>query len=283
MTTSTTIKIRSDKNSSLTRVRPFFRLLFDKDAAGISWLPKLLEITPLNRELASRMASMSCRIQDICLVKRDYSDKILGIIQLEKCFEYSIAPTKAFLTWLIQNPDKLSWPDHGKKTFGEHTQAKRDAWLGKHGETKQEHAINEALKLIELEGVESSCKKWWAFEGVTELDCLLETDEFLLGIEGKRTEKVSHATDWYPKRNQIVRNLEVLKDKARGKDFALLLMSEDGTDPLSEADFIDSLPHFSPQEIADLKENYLGAVSWKQTCDAVGVDFDILPDNRPCD
>jgi len=126
--------------------------------------------------------------------------------------------------------------------------------------------------------VQGSKRKWWAFEGFTEVDCLLETEDFLLGIEGKRTEQVSSATEWYSKRNQIIRNLEVLKEKAGSKDYALLLMCEDGYDPISDHDFSIGLPHYTSEQIVEIKKHYLGAVSWQQACDAVGMDPDRLPD-----
>ena len=110
------------------------------------------------------------------------------------------------------------------------------------------------------------------------MDCLIETDDFLLGIEGKRTEKVSSNINWFPQRNQIIRNLEVLKAKAGGKVYAMLLMNEDGKDPIKDTDFANSLPHYSTQEIAEIKTHYLGAVSWRQACDAVGLDYCDLPD-----
>ena len=258
------------KNSSLTRVRPYFANLFLQDKTGLSWLPKLINLAHLNRDTATSMIKLNCRIQEQLAV-----NKMIDGLQ---CFEYPLAPSKAFLEWLIRNPGSLSWPDNGKMIYGEPTQSKREEWFGKHGNIRQKEAIAEALGHLMQSGAESSSQKWWEFEGFTKIDCLLETDDFLLGIEGKRTDKVSPATDWYTQRNQIIRNLEVLKEKAETKEYALLLMSENGKDPITDNDFTNSLPHYSEQEIAEIKTHYLGAVSWRQACEAVGLDYSVLPE-----
>jgi hypothetical protein len=216
---------------------------------------------------------MDCRIQ----VTNQSLNK-LGEPTPDAWFEYRLAPSKSFLEWLIRNPGALNWPDNGKETYGNLAQSKREDWFGCQGEISQNEAIDEALDHLMQIGADSSFKKWWAFEGFTMMDCLLETDDFLLGIEGKRTDKVSPATHWYPKRNQIIRNLEVLKEKAGTKEYALLLMSENGKDPITDNDFDISLPHYSEQEIAEIKTHYFGAVSWRQACEAVGLDYNALPE-----
>ena len=273
-------KTRGEKNSSITRVRPFFRYLFDQDASGLSWLPKMIVSEQSNRSYASYLANLNCMMNNQNQVKRKYKDKILGNIELERCFEYSVPPSYLLLRWLIEHPDILTWPKHGQRErkYCLSTQLNRENLFGKHGRTKQSVAKQNAIYLLDSKGVQGSKRKWWAFEGFTEVDCLLETEDFLLGIEGKRTEQVSSATEWYSKRNQIIRNLEVLKEKAGSKDYALLLMCEDGYDPISDHDFSIGLPHYTSEQIVEIKKHYLGAVSWQQACDAVGMDPDRLPD-----
>jgi hypothetical protein len=279
MTISIKSNGKSQENSSLTRVRPYFRETFCQDHTGSIWLPQLLSIVHNNQDYAHHLSSLNCMIFSELLGKRIYSDKIIKKISLEKCFEYSLPPTRIFLQWLIEHHDKLTWPRHGRKErqYGDSTQAHRENLLGRNGKTKQIDARNTALNLLSENGTLGSKRKWWAFEGFTEVDCLLETDDFLLGIEGKRTEKVSPATHWYPKRNQIIRNLEVLKEKAGTKEYAILLMNEDGKDPITDTYVVNSLPHYSEQEIAEIKKHYLGAVSWRQACKAVGLDYNALP------
>lgn len=280
MPASNANKTRGEKNSSITRVRPFFRYLFDLDASGLSWLPQLIVSAQSKHINASNLANLSCKINSQCQVKRNYKDKILGNIELEHCFEYSVPPSYVFLHWLIEHPGKLTWPKHGQKErkYCLSTQLNRENLFGKQGRRKQSEAKQNATNLLDLKGVQGSKRKWWAFEGFTEVDCLLKTEDFLLGIEGKRMEKVSSATDWYPRRNQIIRNLEVIKEIAGNKDYAILLMCEDGIDPISDADFTSGLTHYTSQAIAEIRTHYLGAVSWRQACDAVGLDYNELPD-----
>ncbi|MDD2230041.1 MAG: hypothetical protein PHY48_11575 [Candidatus Cloacimonetes bacterium] len=267
-------------NSSITRVRPFFRQLYSEDRTGDTWLPKLLLAMPKNKKYSTSLAQKVCKITPYYLEVRNFRDKILGEIPLERCFEYSIPPSKSFVKWLIENPHELSWPNKGKKTYREETQISREQLLGMHGRELQDYSTQDALKELERFGVEDSKKKWWAFEGFTEMDCLLETDDFLLGIEGKRTEPISPATSWFPQRNQIIRNLEVLKEKAGNKEYALILLTEDGMDPITDKVFEDSLPHCEPAWIIGLQNHYLGSISWSDACKATGFSIAQLPNSR---
>lgn len=257
------------KNSSDTRVRPFFQNLLYRDASGLSWLTKLIKLAPQNRDLASNMAIMNCRILDQ-LVDESKNDR-------PKCFELSVAPSEVFLRWLIEHPERLRVPEN----FGTKDKEKREnrkCLQGEYGVQRQQEMMKEAINLLNEKGVQGSGKQWWAFEGFTRVDCLLETDEFILGIEGKRTDTVSSKIAWFPQRNQIVRNLEAIKEKAGSKSYAVILMNKDGKDPITDTDFTYSLPHYSTQEIAEIRTHYLGAVSWRQACDAVGFDYSDLPD-----
>jgi hypothetical protein len=55
---------------------------------------------------------------------------------------------------------------------------------------------------------------WWRFEGTSMIDRILMTERLVVTVEGKRTEPLSSATDWYPARSQLVRNLEAAKQRA---------------------------------------------------------------------
>jgi hypothetical protein len=84
----------------------------------------------------------------------------------------------------------------------------------------------------------------------------------LLLIEGKRKDTVSDSTDWFPGRNQLIRNLEVAQALAAGrKNFAVLLCAETPTE-LPESAWANSLPHLSSAQIQELKRHYLGCATW---------------------
>lgn len=257
-------------NSSITRVRPFFRALFEIDNTGISWLPELMRAMPLNNELTEKLSNLSNRISDECLQEREYNDEIM-------CFEYSIPPSRGFLEWALNNFHLLTWPEKGNKKFGTDTQFRRECLLGLHGDDLQETIKRIGIESLTNLGVSRSSRAWWAFEGYTEMDCLIETDDYLLGIEGKRTEFVSSSTYWFKDRNQVVRNLEVLAEmaKERGKDYAFILLTENGVDPMTQDHFIKSMPH--NRELADeLLGHYLGCMSWQNACEVTHVSTNCL-------
>jgi len=256
------------------------------DGTGESWLPELLRAMPMNQELAERLSLKSSPIVEGCDQKREYNDKILGEIILEECFECSIPPSRGFLEWALKNPDELTWPENGKKTFGVDTQYKRECLFGYHGADAQKDTMKNGLDELKNKGVYHSKKEWWAFEGFTEMDCLIETEHYLLGIEGKRTDFVSPSTYWFQDRNQIVRNIEVLAELAREKEkeYAFILITEDGENPLKEEHFRVSLPH-NEGLVSELFKHFLGCISWEHACKATGINFNELPydiNDIPC-
>jgi len=114
------------------------------------------------------------------------------------------------------------------------------------------------------------------------IDCVLITERLVLTVEGKRTEPLSAATAWYPKRSQLVRNLEAARQLANGRRWASLLLSEraivEGTDENVEASLPDSAPHLGAAERDELRNAYLGNLTWRAACTAVGLAFECLPE-----
>jgi hypothetical protein len=221
-----------------------------------------------------------------CIAKRTISGNVLkyhGVesIELPGCFEKSIPPSYRFLRWLIEHPERLTWPNHGKARFSTLAQAKREDLFGWHGAERQAAVQKEALAVLERFGAKRAHRKWWAFEGITDVDCFLETENLILLIEGKRTEPLSAFTNWYPGRSQLVRNLEVAQELAGKKRFAVLVIGEDAIGPLPQAVIDLSLPHFSPGERQVLMHHYLGCLTWRQVCATVGIPYESLPATVP--
>lgn len=242
-----------EKDSSKTRVQPFFEKIFD--AKNADWIVSLL-----NAFESGLARSMS---ENAGIPKYDTIDKY---------FERKLAPPERFLEWLILNPSKLKWPEGTK--YGDDTRKKREDLI------KNDTAIQrEALQNLKQYGAEQSYKKWWAFEGFTSVDCLIETDKILLAVEGKRTEKgPSESVSWYPQRNQLIRNLETLQQYAQGRIFAVVMIDEKGNYQFDDADIKSSLPHFTEEERKELISHFLGAFTWKEVCLKTGVDYSSLPD-----
>src|SRR5262249_20761995 len=143
--------------------------------------------------------------------------------------EWSAPPPRRFLRWLVSNVDRLTWPLTRRGTervFGPGTQRWREMLMGRHGAVARSQALKAALLAIETTPPRDSGRRWWALEGFTSVDCCLQSERSLLFIEGKRTEKLSKATDWYPRRNQLLRNLEVAHVVASGRSFGVLVIAE---------------------------------------------------------
>jgi hypothetical protein len=266
------------QNSSITRVRPLFHKLFSKDWSGETWLPALLHLATDNKSFAESLANNVTPLKMSLLYRRPFKDRVLkahGVdaIELEDCFECLLPPPHDFLEWLIRHPGAMTWPDNGRRCFGQTTQRLREKLFA--GEV---WAAEEALAALKASPPKGSARKWWAFEGFTEVDCYLETENLVLFIEGKRTEPLSSATDWYPKRNQLVRNLEVARSTAKGKTFAVMVLCEEPLAHLTDQEFIEGLPHLQELETLDMRNHYLGCVTWREACEATGVSFFELPE-----
>ena len=269
-------------NSSITRIRPAFQMLFRKNKTGGSWLPEILRLSRENTQFASKLAEDTGRLLPTLLRKRNYSDHILkehGIneIKLEECFEKSLPPPKRFLQWLIENPSKMSWPKIDSLIHNQEILIFREKLFGQHGEKVQSDTISRALRELDEYGVMDSKGKWWAFEGFTEVDCYLETNRLIFIIEGKRKEPLANSTTWYRGRNQLLRNLEVAQELSGDKDSAAVVISESRIDPVTPEVIDRGLPHFSPGERQELLSHYLGNILWNDLCHATNIPYDDLP------
>lgn len=98
-------------------------------------------------------------------------------------------------------------------------------------------------------------------------------------VEGKRTEGLSVSTDWYPSRNQLLRNLETAAEIAADREFAVLLAVEKVDGILPDRKTIDAgLPHLSSSAREHLLDHLLGPVTWARLCESTSVPLNVLPD-----
>jgi hypothetical protein len=276
--------VRGRLNSSITRVRPVFQALLRRDPTGTSWVWTLLGMATCNDAYAGAMQKNVGELRPHCIKLRTYDDRVLkfyGVdnIQLAGCFEPSLPPPSAFLSWLIKHPEQMVWPHtkKGRGKFGQTAQDRREKLFGEHGRKEQQTVQEEALNELALVGAPGSLRKWWAFEGFSSIDCFLETDSLLLLIEGKRTEPLGPSTNWYPKRNQLIRNLEVAHSLASGREFGVLVISEKDIGPLSKDTIDASLPHLGENERIELMRHYFGCMTWESVCKEMGTSFKSLP------
>jgi len=259
-----------EKNSSITRVWPVFDCLFHMDSSGKSWLINLLQMgSQVDRADPRIFNKQGSLFPKLVLYECELSGPLKNVLgttrattvgNIRNAYESEIPPSDMFLKWLIEHSEKLTWPRKGKKEiiYGEATQTRRKALMA-----GNRQIIDEALTEHARLGCKGSRRKWWAFEGFTSVDCVLETNDLIVLVEGKRTEPVSASTHWYPQRNQVIRNLECAREIAmrKNKNFAVLLCAERSIE-IPDVAWIESLPHMSGKERSELKKHFLGCVTW---------------------
>jgi hypothetical protein len=219
----------------VTRVWPVFDFLFRRDKTGTTWLPSLIGLGSradvVKPRLPANPGALDPKLAEFERGLPGPLRKELGrelaaqVGRIRYAYEREVPPPSAFLKWMLEHPTQLTWPHvaPGREcVFGAATQEKRKLLL-----TGNLSVRPQALTQLKKAGPSKSQRRWWAFEGFTSVDCLLETETLLLLIEGKRTEPVSNSTNWFPARNQIIRNLEVAQTLAAGRQFAVLLCSEE--------------------------------------------------------
>ena len=258
-------------NSSLTRVRPFFGQLLDRDPTGASWLSALLGDT-----VPDELRAAPGRVQNELVECRRYRDRVLrASVWLPRCFEHSIEPSRELLAWFLEAPtERLKAPVQW--TGNENTVRRRKALLDPE-DPQHAEAIEAARTALARHGPSGSGRQWWAFEGFTEVDCLFHTDRLTLIVEGKRTEWLSGETEWLPARNQLARNLEAAFNA--GEYAYVLLVVEQPSPGLDVGKLVAAgCPHLDAAALAETSRRFLGQRTWAELCKATDVDWRSLPE-----
>ena len=269
-----------DRNSSITRVWPVFLQLLDQDPADEGWLRDLLVFVGQTSDLASQMSKSDCVLAHD-LRRERLSSRYRPAIRLPRCLEYDAPAPERFLQWLIRHPEQLNWGALASSSdpISETEMRRKQLRAG------DQETIAVALENLALLGSRDSARRWWVFEGPTSIDCFIETQDFVIAIEGKRTEGgPSPSTSWFKQRDQIARNLEVVQSLACGRRYGALLVVENESE-LSTADhgslakyIAPSLPHYDTNESDFLASHFLGSITWRQLCTATRLNFDSLPE-----
>jgi hypothetical protein len=162
-------------------------------------------------------------------------------------------------------------------TYGQRTQKLRENLIDG-PEDARRRAQAQALDELARCGPRRSKRQWWAFEGHTEVDCWLETEHLLLFVEGKRTDTLSSKTDWFPVRDQLVRNLEVIGDCAGARWAGVLLVTETPEPDLTMERIVASSPHLTDAMVQRLFDRYLGQTTWRTLCERLDLNYLDLPE-----
>jgi hypothetical protein len=198
-------------------------------------------------------------------------------------FEASVPAPISLLRYLVRNVDprlvELS------RDTGD-TRAKRLA-LSKHNPATIEMAFEELNR-------GRRGREWFVLEGESRPDALLETEDLVTCIEGKRDESgcTTH-TSWMPRRSQLLRHMDAALDAFPKKRVLGLLVVEGDGDANALAPAVrwirecaaqyeqsmldDSLPHRTSAQRRQIADGVLGVTTWQSVCAAVGVPWESLP------
>ena len=248
------------KDSSRTRVAPFFTRLLMRDPSGVSWLPKLLKLPePSTGSVDVRGATVPLRTCAWWPAERQLP-----------------APAK-LLEWLVDNlPDDVALE-------GDERQRLR---AGDGGTRKT------ALERLRARASDDITRAWYVFEGPTSVDAYLETEDLVVLVEGKRTESgpTTHTT-YMPVRHQMLRNIDAAWDGRGDRDVAAFFIVEGAAGgavspewqqhaetTISRGALEESLPHRSADERSAIAASFLGVTTWQIVCREFGIDPAALPD-----
>ena len=137
-------------------------------------------------------------------------------------------------------------------------------------------------------------RKWFVLEGVSYPDAYIETNNLILVVEGKRTERsTTGKTMWMPERSQLLRHMDAACAFADGRVVLGLLLVE-GEPPdsmlapqrwsqavaadLDRKVLVPSLPHRTGEERQAIADGVLGVATWQRVCLEFAIDWSSLPD-----
>jgi hypothetical protein len=260
-------------NERETPLEPFFTTLFKQDAAGGSWLSALLAATPHGVQRLAEYVQAPGWLQTQLAVRT--ASGRLG------CLEYPAVAPRRLLGWFIDHPDRLVWPADADEGASAETMLLRRALINDDPPGVQARAQDRARDLLPRSS--GLTPAWWRFEDMSTLDCVLITERLVVTVAAGSPEGLPPATPWYPKRSQLVRNLEAARHLADGKRFASLVLSErplaQASDEHLQRTLPEAAPHLDQQERRELHDAYLGNLTWDEAYDAVGIPRGSLPDS----
>jgi hypothetical protein len=249
-------------NSSKSRVTPVFDMLRGRDPTGATWLPVLLD-------LGSRKDA--CRLPAFSPLGADHP-------AWWGKNERRLRPPTSLLRWLVQN---LKPPERDSEWGSGEVRAKRELLVARDPDT-----IAEALRMLEST---PRARAWYVLEGASAPDAMLETETFVLVIEGRHTEAAATTTTtWMSRRSQILRHMDSAYEVAGARTvLGLMIVEECDEDPfpptkhwLDEAasqvsgDLIEaSLPHRPATVQQQLIDGFLGVTTWRAIAARCGLSW----------
>jgi hypothetical protein len=245
----------------------FFTQLLQQDSSGRTWLPELLAASPHGVGSLGPLVERPGYLATPLAV-----NTVSGLLG---AFEYPVAPSRELLRWFIDHPDRLTWSE--REAMSPATMRLRRALLLDDPRGSQTRAQQRATELLAAGPPLSMA--WWRFEELAKLDCVLITDRLVVTIAGKQSERLEPATDWYPERSELVRNLEAARLLAQDRRWASLVLSDeplaDATDEQLASTLVDAAPHLDAHGGEEMLAAYLGNLTWDRAAAAVGLGTEV--------
>ncbi len=245
----------------MARVQSFFGALLRRDASGRSWLPALLAGMPHARERLRDLVDEPGWLVTPLAVATANGE--LG------AFTYSATPARELLSWYFEHPDALVWPAEARLSAA--TTRLRRALIEDDPPGARARAQERARELIRIRSPLS--REWWRFEETARLDCVLITDRLVVTVRGHDQGPIPPATGWYPRRSQLIADLEASRLLSGERPWASVVISEQPlgvTDSGALSELIDDgAPHLDAASRDELRASFLGNITWSAAAAAV--------------
>ena len=256
-------------DSSRTRVAPVFDWLIAHDATGQSWVDRLLALGSRSEVMPSLPVQQSL----IAAHGRRWGTNERGLYAPQSLLEH-----------LVRNVDPKLVESAGDSGT---TLVKRQALAA-----KDDRTIADAIGQIRAG---KRGRRWFVLEGESRPDALIETNDLVICVEGKRTEAgCTTATTWMPRRSQLVRHMDAaLEFFPEKRILGLLIVEGDGDGSArTPSDFwkaesaaqyapamlADSLPHREAIDRDKIASGMLGVTTWQAVCAEFGIPWPPSPD-----
>lgn len=235
------------RNSTITRVEP----LMNSIGNNIEQINILFSLLPKMKQISK-------------------GDKIIEI-----CYgnnEKKICPKQELLEWYVNNVAQLTKvKNYGTKSL---TTRKNRELLFNNDETKKKEAINLIRKNPKKE------KVWYIFEGYTQPDIYIETNESIYIGEAKRTEEeLTTSTQWLSPRDQLIRHADSVIDSNKNVYiFFIIDKSKENIYKLERYNnefsyYKASLPHRKDSDVIKIMNSYCGYTTWDDITNILGIHF----------
>lgn len=247
----------SEKDSSITRVAP------------------LGEFIMSNHSLVDKLLSLLS--ESPALAFGEFSNESVFYKEHPVNKEKALKPTVEHLLGII---DKIE----NDRDFREYVQ-KNDSSTSTN-KVKREllfHLDTATLKEAkEKVRTDRASKSWYIFEGISYPDLFIENEQYILLVEGKRTEpnKTSQVA-YLPNRSQMVRHIENTLNYCKGqkKVIAFYIVEESCSykDKCASCDLLNELKAETIQKSDELNkkivDSFYGYTTWQQIAKKLGVKF----------